>query len=99
MFELIVLGIFLISLCGAGIILYRKLPTLTTLPQNGHHGLRKPSAIVQVEHKIRDLFVELEKKLFLHKLLSWAKVVILKVEVQIDQRLHGLRKNAQKVEK
>lgn len=100
MFELIALIILILSLGGIFVILAKKVPELAILPKNGKTGFKKHRLILELEKKFRalhfDLFV---KKLLLHKLLSWAKCLVLKVEVWLDNLLHGIRKNAQQINK
>src|SRR3989344_4968027 len=99
MVELIALIIFLVSLIGMFVILRRHMPSLSRMPQNGDSGLRRTPLIAGVEHQIKSLLHEFNKKVWLHKLLSWVKVGVLKVEVFIDHLLHGIRKKAQKTDK
>src|SRR3989344_2714967 len=99
MVQLIVFIIFLASLSVIIFILHKKIPVLVSLPQNGHHGLKKPKFISKIEKKVKDThFHFFEKQMFLHKLLSKAKVWILKTETKIDNLLHGIRKNAQELD-
>lgn len=100
MVEFIFFIIFIISVIVLGTIVYRKLPVLTTLPQNGYHGLKKPEFIAKIENNIKEHhFHFFEKQMFLHHLLSKARIFILKTESKIDSRLQDIRKNAQEVEK
>ena len=81
-------------------MLLKKTPALTSLPKNGHHGIKKHKIILNIEKKIKDTHFNLfEKQLWLHKFLSWAKVWILKIETEIDHLLSGLRKKAQQLDK
>jgi hypothetical protein len=100
MVQLIAFIIFIVSLGGLVFILYKKIPILVELPQNGHHGFKKPEFILKIEEKVKEKhFHFFEKQMLLHKLLSFAKVWILKIETKIDHLLHGVRKKAQEVEK
>ena len=100
MAQLIALIVFVISVIGIIVILAGKIPSLVALPQNGHHGFKKHPLIVDAENKIKDLhFHFFEKQLWLHKLLSWLKVLVLKIETRIDHLLHGIRKKAQELDK
>lgn len=99
MVEFIALIIFVLSLGGVLFILARKIPVLNTLPQNGDIGIKKHQIILDVENKIKEILISLEKQVFLHKLLSWIKVMTLRVETKIDSLLHKIRKKAQKVDK
>src|ERR1700733_6604723 len=96
MIQLIASIIFFVSLATLGVVLYRKMPVLVTLPKNGHHGFKKPGFVAKLEQQIKaHHFAIFEKKVPLHKFLSKAKVWILRIETKIDHMLHGIRKNAQ----
>lgn len=96
MLELIFLIIFSFSLIGVLVILARKMPVLASLPQNGKTGIKKHRVIVEAENKVKGIFEFFEKQILLHKLLSWVKVMTLKIETKVDHRLHNIRKRAQK---
>ena len=93
--ESIVLIIFVCSFGGIILILVRKLPELNGLPQTGNIGIRDHHIVLNIERKIKDILVLIEKQIFLHKFLSWVKVMTLRVETKIDKRLHKIRKKAQ----
>jgi len=97
--ESIFLIIFLCSLGGILFIIIKKLPVLSSLPNHGTTGIKKHRIILDVENKIKDIQIYFEKQIFLHKLLSWVKIMTLKVETKVDYFLHRIRKNAQQVEK
>lgn len=99
MIELIFLVIFILSFGGVVFILARKIPVLVTLPQNGKTGIRKHHYILELEQKVKKVFIYFEKQILLHKILSWVKCMTLKVEVKIDHLLHSIRKKAQKIDK
>jgi len=100
MLEFIPLIIFLISVLVIGLILARKIPALNELPKNGHHGLKKHPAIVNVEKKLANWYFDFfEKQILLQKLLSKFRVFTLKVERKVDELLHGIRKKAQELDK
>lgn len=80
-------------------MLARKIPVLNNLPQNGTTGLRKHHYILEAENKIKDVLVFFEKQIYLHKFLSWVKVMTLKIEIKTDQLLHKIRRRAQEVDK
>jgi len=83
-----------------GVILYRKIPTLAVLPKNGHHGIKKPEIIVKIEQKIKERhFHFFKKQMLLHVILSKAMIWILKIERKISDTLHGIRQNAQELDK
>lgn len=96
--ESIVLAIFVVSFGGILLILIRKMPVLVELPQNGKTGIRNHHVILNIENRIKKIFVLFEKQIFWHKFLSWVKCMIMKIEVQIDHLLHSIRKKAQKVD-
>ncbi|MGA2417939.1 MAG: hypothetical protein ABSF55_01755 [Candidatus Staskawiczbacteria bacterium] len=96
--EYIILAIFICSFAGALLILARKVPVLNSLPQNGTTGIRKHHYILQVENKVKEFFTFFEKQIYLHKLLSWVKVMTLKIEIRVDHLLHNIRKKSQKVD-
>lgn len=100
MIESIILIIFLISIFGIVFILYKKVPALAKLPQNGHHGFKKNEFILNLENKIKSFHFDFfHKQVYLHKFLSWVKVMTLKAEVKIDTLLHSIRKKAQQIDK
>ena len=94
MFGFIALIIFIISLGGIVFIIARKVPALVLLPQNGKIGLRNHKFILNIEEKIKNILLSFEKQIILHKILSWLKCLVLKIETQIDHLLHGIRKKA-----
>jgi len=97
--ELIFFVIFTISLGGFILILARKVPALTTLPQNGTSGIKKHHYILSVENKIKEILFFFKKQILLHKFLSWVKVMTLKLEIKIDHSLHSIRKKSQQIDK
>jgi hypothetical protein len=100
MIELIIFIILILSLGGVFAILYKKAPKIATLPKSGRVGIKKHRIISELEEKFKSLHFDLfVKKLLLHKILSWIKVMTLKLEVKIDHLLHKIRKNAQKLDK
>ncbi len=100
MVELIAFIILILSIAGIIVILFRKVPTLASLPQNGSVGLKKPQVIVRVQKRIQDThFHFFEKQMLLHKILSFVKIWTLKIEIRIDALLHRIRKNAQQLDK
>jgi fructose-specific phosphotransferase system component IIB len=99
MIELIFLIIFIISLGGIILISLRKMPVLVKLPQNGKIGIREHHVVSNIENRIKNIFVYFEKQIFLHKFLSWVKIMTLKTENKIDTHLHRIRKKAQKMDR
>jgi hypothetical protein len=92
--ESIVLAIFIFSFGGAVLILVRKAPILSTLPQNGSTGFKNHKFISGIENKIKKTFSLFSDKIILHKFLSWFRCQIIKIETQVDKALHGIRKKA-----
>ncbi len=100
MVQIIALVIFIISVGGIFFILGKKVPALVQLPHNGSLGFKKHKLIADLETKIKaHHFHLLKKQMWLHKLLSFIKVLILKIETKIDHLLQGIRKNAQELDK
>lgn len=97
--ESIILAIFVCSFGGVLIILIRKAPVLNTLPENGSTGFKKHHYISELEQKTKEIIISFEKQIFLHKFLSWVKVMTLKVETKIDSLLHKIRRKAQQIDK
>ena len=97
--ESIVSIIFVCSFGGVLLILARKVPVLNSLPQNGSVGIRKHQVILDIESRIKDIFISFEKQIFLHKLLSWVKVITLKIEIRIDDLLQKIRRKAQEIDR
>ncbi|MCX6720257.1 MAG: hypothetical protein NTW11_00370 [Candidatus Staskawiczbacteria bacterium] len=93
--ESIALVIFICSFGGAALILIKKMPALHALPYNGNAGIREHKFVLNIENRVKAVLVFFEKQIFLHKFLSWVKVMILKVERNIDVLLHKIRKKAQ----
>ena len=93
--ESIALIIFVISFGGVVFFLARKMPVLNSLPQNGSIGLKKHHIILKAENKIKNIFNFFEKQIYLHKFLSWVKVMTLKIETRVDVVLRNIRKKAQ----
>ncbi|OGZ65827.1 MAG: hypothetical protein A3C50_01050 [Candidatus Staskawiczbacteria bacterium RIFCSPHIGHO2_02_FULL_43_16] len=99
MLTLIISGIFFISVLGVAFILFRKIPVLVQLPQNGHHGIKKPQLIANIEKTLKaHHFHFFEKQMLLQKLLSKSRILILKAERWIDVALRGIRKKAQELD-
>lgn len=89
--ESVILVIFIISFGGLLFMMFRKIPKLNTLPRNGTTGIKKHHFILETEEKIKNIFIAFEKQIWLHKLLSWLKVFILKIETRVDHLLHKIR--------
>jgi hypothetical protein len=94
MIELIASIIFIISLGGIFLMLAKKMPVLIKLPQNGTAGIRDHRIVLHFEEKIKEFYFNFKKQVSLHKILSWLKCFVIKIEVQIDHLLHDIRKKA-----
>jgi hypothetical protein len=92
--ETIALIIFILSFGGILFILARKMPILVKLPQNGTTGIKEHRIFLTIEDRIKNIFAKFEKQIIMHKILSFAKVVILKAETKIDHLLHAIRRKA-----
>lgn len=90
--ESIVLIILAVSVGGILLMIIRKMPALNSLPQNGNIGIREHRVFVCCERKIKGVLNFFDKQIFLHKLLSWVKVLTLKIETKVDGLLHRIRK-------
>jgi len=99
MVELVISIIFILSFGGVLFILVRKISVLNSLPQNGTTGIKKHKIILNAENKIKDTLIYFEKQIFFHKILSWGKIMTLKIETRIDVLLHKIRRKAQQVDK
>lgn len=100
MLQLIAFTIFTFSILGIVFILFRKIPVLIQLPQNGHHGFKKHEVILNIEKKVKDTYFHLfSKQMLLHRLLSKFRIWTLKIEAKIDTLLVGIRKKAQELDK
>ncbi len=96
MIDLILFIIFVLSFGGVLFILARKLPVLASLPQNGKTGIRKHNIILNAENKIKNVLLAFEKQIYLHRFLSFVKVMTLKIETKVDSLLCDIRKKQKK---
>ena len=94
MIQLIAFVIFIISFLGVSFMLYRKMPALNTLPQQGKAGFKKYNVVVNLENKAREIVEYFDHIAFIHKIVSLIKILVLKIEVKVDALLHSLRKEA-----
>jgi len=99
MAELIVTIILILSILGIVFISFRKMSDLVKLPQNDQGAFFGGVATSKIQNKIDAIFLVFRRQIFLHKFLSWVKVMTMKIEVKIDNLLHGIRKKAQKIDK
>ena len=96
--QLFAFIIFIFSVLGIIFILYRKIPQLLKLPQKGTFGIKEHHYFLEAERRMEKFFINFEKQVYLHRLLSWVKVMTMKLEIRIDHLLHGIRKKAQKLD-
>ena len=100
MVQLIAFIIFTVSILGIIFILFKKIPVLVNLPQNGSHGFEKNEFILKIEKKIKDAYFHLfSKQMLLYRILSKFRTWTLKIERKIGELLHGIRKKAQQLDK
>jgi hypothetical protein len=99
MINSIILIIFFISIGGILLILIKKVPVLCTLPKNGGTGFKENKIILCIEEKVKDLLIYFKKQIYLHKILSWVKIIAIKIETKVEDIMRGIRKNAQKIDK
>jgi len=95
MIELIATIIFIISIGGILFILSRKIPVLVSLPQELPGEVKKNKIFVIIYDKINKVLDSFKKQIFLHKLLTKFKIIILRIENRIDILLHKIRKRTQ----
>lgn len=90
--ESIILAIFVLSFGGVIYILVKKMPEVSLLPQNQGVGIREHKIFLGFENRLKGFINFFQKQIFFHKLLSWVKVITLKIEVRVDKMLHKIRK-------
>ena len=96
--ELFFLIILIFSFVGVLFILIKKIPELNVLSKNGSIGIADHYFILNIRNKVKEILISVEKQIFLHKFLSWVKVMILKIETKVDTLLHKIRRKAQKID-
>jgi hypothetical protein len=80
------------SLLGMGVILYRKIPQLSDLPETqAEFNLKKNLLKLKENIKIFPPFKDFSAEIFLQKLLSKIRVLALKTENKIGNWLQRLR--------
>ena len=99
MLEFVVSIIFVLSLGGVSLILVKKIPKLSSLPYDGSTGIKKHRIILNIEERLKRAMAYVENQIFWHKLLSWVKVMTLRIETRVDTLLHKIRKKAQLADK
>ena len=95
MFLIVVQIICLASFLGIALFVYRKIPVLLTLPKEA--PLEQTSGIDTTSKKANpfSLFKSSSFDIFLQKILSKIRILVLKTESKIAGWLEGLRKKAQ----
>ena len=89
---LIAFVIFLISVVGVGIIILKKVPVLV---QVNVKPIDKSAVFSAIKAQIKDKTIkDFSFEMFLHKLLSKLRVMILKTERQIGCWLSSLRQKS-----
>jgi hypothetical protein len=93
MIELIVFAIFIFSLIGIGIILFRKIPLLLELPETS-----PPFSWKAIFLRIKNLFSlkRISTELLLQKILSRIRILTLKTDSKTSSLLQKLRERSQK---
>ncbi len=97
MIVLIAIIVLSFSLIGMGVILFRKVPVLTELPEvSGGFGFK--IKFLQIKEKIRNskYFKLLSFEVLLQKVLSKIRILSLKAENKISIWLQKLREKSQK---
>ena len=100
MLQLIIFIIFVVSTSVVIFILSKKVSLVAQLPKSGTNNFKKNEFVLKIENKFKDTYFRLfSKRMLLLKFLSFARVIILKIERKIDESLRGIRKKAQQAEK
>jgi len=90
MYDLIAAIILTISILGISIILLRKIPILTDLPEVAEKS-QKGGLALKLKKKVEDI---LPKEIILQKTLSHFRILMLKIEKKTDNLLQKLRKKS-----
>jgi len=95
MIELIAAIILFGSLIGMGVIIFRKIPVLLTLPEI---LLQKESFISKLKERLKKLnpFRNFSYEIFLQKILTKIRIISLKIDNKISNWLQKLREKYQK---
>jgi len=96
MVDLIFLIIFLTSLVGIGVIIFRKIPLLTELPVSDAASHFNLQALAGQIKKIKNLnpFKGFSTEIFLQKILSKISILSLKTESKSSNWLKKIRAKA-----
>ncbi len=95
MINLILLIILLVSLIGIFVIIFRKISVLTQLTEQDL-GVGEPGLFGRVTSKIRGNKIGklIPNELFLHRILSKFRVIVLRIETKIASWLNRLRQRS-----
>lgn len=99
MFGLIITIIFVISLGGVVFFVVRKLPILAIYSPGRVDKGDKHGVIAFIENKIEAVSTFFKKMIFLHRILLWIKIMVVKIETKLDYLLHKVRRRAQRADK
>ena len=91
MLEIIAIIIFLISVGGIALIIYRKIPLLLQLPKTKEVSQPEDSFVLQLKESAKEMIPD---KKNLQKILSKIRILTLKAEKFIDTILQKLRKKS-----
>lgn len=97
-FEIITEIILFCSLLGMGIIILRKIPVLSELPEIPVDRINWKDILLNLKERIKNLspFKSFSHEVFLQKILSKIRILSLKSENKIGSWLQKLRERAQK---
>ena len=95
--ESIILSIFVVSLGIVMLMLIHKLPAVFSLPQNGQPKIQDHKIFFHLKERAKNVLLAFEKQVFLHKALSWVKIMTIRLETKIDRLLHKIRRRNQKM--
>ena len=95
MLELIAVIILVCSLIGVGVIIFRKIPVLLTLPET---LVQKESFISKLKERLKKLspFRNFSYEIFLQKILTKVRILSLRTDNKTFNWLQKLREKAQK---
>jgi len=95
MLELIAVIILVCSFIGMGVIIFRKIPVLLTLPEI---LLQKESFISKLKERLKKLnpFRNFSYEIFLQKILTKVRILSLRTDNKTFNWLQKLREKAQK---
>lgn len=97
-FEVIAEIILVCSFLGAGIIILRKIPALSEVPEIPAAGIKWKDILLNLKERIKNLspFKSFSQEVFLQKVLSKIRILNLKSENKIGRWLQKLREESQR---